>query len=141
MGWVRDRADCTLAVAFETIKDFVEQDMEEANNMSRERGLGNLFSIEKGPDGPERRFVVSGYTIDGPKGGEKRRIAFILGEDRILVNRTGPETLPAFSDLLIKQRWDFPSATCSLCVDGKPRSAHEISQLALEPLFFLSSDG
>ena len=59
-----------------------------------------------------------------------------LRNDHILIDRSGPATFRELSNIVVKQKWAFSESACLLCLDGELKSAEEINQIALEPLFF-----
>ena len=136
MGWVTERHNCTLRMAFDEMHDFVAEDVKEANSLLPENRRSLPFKTVPGNGGLKRRFYVEGFPINGLPEGNKRTITFVLHEDEILIDRSGPETLSKLSNIIVKQKWDFPKSSCVLFVGGEQKSAQEISQLALEPLFF-----
>ena len=136
MGWVEDRAICTLEIAFDNIRDFVKRDVDEANSLLPEKRGNEPLRVLPGDGGIIKRFYVTGFSLNTPEGDE-RTIIFELHNDEIFIDRSRrPETLPDLPNLIVKQKWDFSTSKCLLCIDGEIKSAQEISQIALEPLFF-----
>ena len=137
MGWVTERKNCTLEIAFDAIRDFVKRDIEEARKLVPEEHRKSSFSVEPGNHGVIKRFYVTAFLIKGDPDRDERTVKFELHEDKIFIDRSRhPDTLPELPNLIVKQRWDFSTSKCLLCIDGELKSAEEISQIALEPMFF-----
>lgn len=136
MGWVTDRHRCTLDLAFAELRDVVEKDVDEANGLLPEsRRQVGAFRVQ-GPNRPGTRFIVDGFPLNADPGSDAYKFWFELHDDRILIRRTGPQTLPELPDLMVTQKWDNESATCVLSLAGRQVTVETISQIALEPLFF-----
>lgn len=138
MGWVTDRYRCTLDVAFEQLREVVGRDIDEANGFLSEprRKVAPFGVSDQMRPGGEGRFVVRGFPIDADTPSNQYTYWFELGEDQILIRRTGPDTLPKLSDMTITQRWDADTASCLLFLGDRKVSVEAISQIALEPMFF-----
>ena len=138
MGWVTERSKCTLEIAFDDIRDCVETDLTEAKKLIPEGHRSSSFNIQTGNNhGIIKRFYVTAFPIGGDCNRDERTIKFESYKDRIFVDRSGgPKTLPDLSNIEIRQKWDFSTSSCVLCVGGERKSAEEISQLAMEPVFF-----
>ena len=137
MGWVTERKNCTLEIAFDVMRDFVERDMEEAKKLISEGRRKDSFSVKPENHGVVKRFYVTAFPIGGDPDRDERTIKFELHGDKLFIDRSGgQDTLPKLSNLIVKQKWDFETSDCLLCLDGELKSAEEISQIALEPLFF-----
>ncbi len=136
MGWVTDRYGCTLDIAFEQLREVVGKDVDEANGfLSEPRGKVAPFDVsdEKRPGG---RFMVLGFPIKADTQSDSYKFWFELVGDQIVINRTGPKTLPELSNMTITQRWDADTASCLLFLGNREVSVEAISQIALEPMFF-----
>ena len=138
MGWVTERSKCTLEFAFDAIRDFVERDTEEAKKLIPEGQRETSFSVTLGNHGGIiKRFYVTAFLIDGDPDRDERTIKFELHKNKIVIDRSGgPDTHPVMPNMIVKQKWDIATSSCLLCINSEPKSALEISQLALEPLFF-----
>ncbi len=136
MGWVTDRDNCTLKRAFDEIRDVVERDIAEANDLVAKRGLGATFVFTNGNGSVKQRFYAEGWPLNVVRGGDKRSIVFVLNDNHILIESSAPDTLQKIANIKATQKWDVSKASCSLCVGDNKVTAEEISQMALEPLFF-----
>ena len=135
MGWVTDRHRCTLHLAFEQLRDAVKTDIEEAVGLlTPERRNSFPFGFEDDPSGD--RFIAHGNPIGEEGGGQRIRVAFGLFQDRIAIRLVGLGHDNFGPELTVRQKWDAESASCQLCLDGKLVTAAQVSQMALEPLFF-----
>lgn len=134
MGWVTDHFNCTLDLAFESIKDAVRADIKEANGMLQKRQQPSRFT-EPESNG-HNWFIVTGSPIDRAVDSDKYRFRFELCEGYIRISRSGPQTLPKLSDVIVKHRWDPNTSSCVLCASGTQTSAAGVSQIALEQMFF-----
>ena len=83
------------------------------------------YTLELG-NGPVRRFVVSGFPFGATKPVDRVEIGVTLYDDRI-------EIMP---DLTVTQRWDTRTDTCLLQCKNEEWTAEQISQMALDRLFF-----
>ena len=112
------------------------KDVEEANGLLPECRLKiGAFRVQDSNRVGER-FIVDGFPIKADPSSDAYKFWFELHDDRILIRRTEPQTLPELPDLTIKQKWDSESAACVLCLDGRQVTAETISQIAMEPMFF-----
>ena len=138
MGWVTERHLCTLDLAFADIRDAIIADVNEANTrLSEDQRKTRGFHLDPGNNG-HRRFAVTGFPIERSIGSDKYTFIFELDKEQIRICRNGPQTLPKPQPpvIVVTQRWDFATASCILCKDGKAVSAQQVSQIALEPMFF-----
>ena len=136
MGWVKDRHDCTLDLAFAELLDAVKADVEEANSLLPEyRKNAAKFVVSNGKK-LRKRFVVMGCPINRSPYSDQYKFLFELGDAQIHIERTGPDTLTKLEDMTITQKWDAATSSCLLFLDGKQVPVSEISQVALEPMFF-----
>ena len=112
--------------------DYVERDVQQANELLREtKEAHDLFVIEEG-NSLITRFCVRGYPIGNDQNSNISEVEFQLRDDRISIKRD------EHSAKFVFLKWDVDSSTCKLLIDKKIRSADQISQIALEPLFFKS---
>ena len=138
MGWVTERYNCTLNIAFRDIRDHVENDVKEANVLASKQSSHPTFVMEDGNGGLKKRFAVRGMPLGDPGyGGQIPVIVFELHENRILIDRSSrPETLKPLQNITVTQGWDAIHRECLLFVDGNVVIPQEVSAMALEPLFF-----
>ena len=136
MGWVTERYRCTLDMAFEDLRAGVEGDVREANGLSGDES--SRFSFESS-DNSRNRFLVTGFPLDRGRGGTPSKFVFQLDREAkaIHISRYRPDTVGGNAEnLVITQRWDANSGACRLFMDGRPVTVAQISQVALEPMFF-----
>ena len=136
MGWVTERHKCTLGTLFEHVYDFVERDVDEANTIVSELPEHPKFDRANGNVGLKKRFYVSGWPIDSLAEGDQQRVTFELDKDKICIKYSRLETLDPPPNLELYKKWDWPRNTCSLDLNGDTLTPEEVSQKALEPLFF-----
>ena len=131
-SWVRERHKSTVKMAFRNIRDYVESDVQQANELlPATKEAHNRFVIEDG-NSLITRFCVRGHPIGNGQNSNISEVEFQLKDDRIVIKR---DAHPAKFVFL---KWDVDSSTCKLSIDKQIRSADQISQIALEPLFFKS---
>lgn len=139
MGWVTDQYKCTLDVAFWQLRQAVDRDVREANNLlSEHRRQMSSFHVEDG-NLQKTAFLVRGYPIRHSGSSDEYRFMFQMYRTSIFIERLCPDTLPPAEDITVMQRWNIHTASCVLYADGKQVSVDQIAQLALEPMFFGTS--
>ena len=137
MGWVTDRFHCTLKGTFKSLKTAVTIDVNEANTLLPEaQQVPQRFACA--PGDTEIVFTVKGIPVSRSTSSDSYTFSFELHKDLIRICRDGPQPLPKPQPLVmvVKQRWNYATASCVLCMDGRQVSVEEISQIALEPMFF-----
>ena len=145
MGWVTERHRRTLDVTFRQLREAVERDVKEANNLlSEERKSAHSFVVSDENVGPTQ-FLVRGFPIEypAPSFGDKPaeyKFSFRMEGSAIEIERHGPSTLPDVEGFLVVQRWSPRETSCLLYIEGEEFSIDEISQIALEPMFFMMAD-
>lgn len=136
MGWVTERHRCTLDMAFEDLRASVQSDVNEANSLSGEEP--ERFHFEPSNSSGDR-FLVTGFPLDRRRGGTPSKFVFQLDREakEIRISRNRPDTLGGSAgDIVVGQRWDIESASCKLCMNGRLVTVVQVSQAALEPMFF-----
>ena len=133
VGWVTERHRCTLRMAFDQLHDVVKADVEEANGLltpERQDRFPIEFNYNPG------RFDAHGHPIADQGGGPQIGVIFTLHADRITIVTWSELGKELRSEQILHQRWDTKSASCQLYLDEKSATISQISQIALEPLFF-----
>lgn len=123
--WVTERANCSIVVMFERLRDLARRDMDTRNQQLR----SNLFHFGEAEETNvrERAFtVMNTVTTD--------RIDFGRGDDSIEMRRrrAGRETGPAVIATLTLT----DQAGCKFVVDGKELDAWQVLKRVLEPVLF-----
>ena len=134
-NWIVERQKCRLETAFSCIRDFVQCYVDAANDMLSDQEKQHSFSLEDEPS-PRPKFVVSGVPF-GAKAEERVSVHFVLNKNDITIfyPQAGPNRdLP---ELVIKQKWDARKGTCVLSLNGKKWTSQQLSQMAVDPLFFV----
>ena len=136
MGWVTDRHRCTLDLAFADLKDAIRTDVDEANKLlpeSRREADPFLFD-DKSHMGA--RFVVQGHPIRDHDRFSRYTFVFEKQENQLCIVRNRPDRLPKLGPLVVSQKWVVATASCALFMGDQQVSIAEISQRALESMFF-----
>ena len=134
MGWVTERYRCTLDMAFEDLRAVVKGDVGEANGLSGDEP--SRFRFEPS-ENSRNRLLVTGLPLDRDRGGTRSKFVFALRGEEIHISRDRPDTLGGNAgNIVIGQRWDSETGSCRLFMDGRPVTVAQISQVALEPMFF-----
>ena len=93
------------------------------------------FEIED-RSGPKRRFAVRGWPFGTSTPDDKVTVEFVLLEREIAVVYPNPPPDRNLPNLSITQRWDARKEICVLCLNGEEWTNRQISQMAVDPLFF-----
>ena len=120
--WVHKRVQCTREAVFDALYKRVLHDVEEANACHL-AGENNQFVVEE--DTGSR--ACAAFTVKRPDGSEVSFQRFDL-EIRITRSSNG-----AFS---VRPKWNSRKLSCDLYVEDVSHELWQISQVALEPLFF-----
>lgn len=132
-SWVRERHKCTVKMALKNIRDYVERDVQQANELlCATKEAHDSFVIEERDNSVRIRFCVRGYPIDNGQNSNISEVEFREDDDRIVIKSDHHCAKSVFL------KWDVDSNTCKLLIDEQMRSADQVSQIALEPLFFKS---
>ncbi len=134
-AWLTARKTCTLQTAFEDIRDFVDCYVKAANDMAASWEKRFPFEIEDG-HGVRDRFVVRGFPF-GTTGKEDRvRVRFVLNDHDITVSYPEANPTRGLTELVVTQKWNARTETCMLWLNGEEWTNRQISQMAVDPLFF-----
>lgn len=124
-GWLMERRKCTLDMAFTDLRDYARCYVDEANTMLEDWERKFPFALHERA-GPITKFVVSGFPFGTKEPEDKVEVVYSLHRDKI-------EITP---DLTVTQRWNPRTGTCALRFEGEEWTAEQISQIALDRLFF-----
>ena len=119
------RSACNIDAKFEALRSVVERDVADMNGLTEEQRRGYSFSAEREDEG---RYPS--LTVRRTEPTEKDSVvSFMKMRDMIAVGGSGQsfEVVP---------RWNNETSSCNLYVDGNRIEVWEVSQKALEPLFF-----
>ena len=130
-NWVADRAKCNLDLAFAALADVIKRDVEEANCLPQSHLRQYTFEVEINQEGTRERIQVRRFPPPRSSGFKTHAVTFEKSEHAIMVSGF-PEV-----KLHVRPRWNPETASCELIVDDQPRKPWQISQDALESLFFL----
>lgn len=87
MGWVTERYRCTLDVAFRELRDIVERDANEANELLPEyRKKTEPFMVENG-NNAGTRFLAKGFSFNRGQESDEYKFWFELHDDQILIEQ------------------------------------------------------
>ena len=113
---------------FRALDEIIERDVREANRVAPESQYGQTaFEFERNPDGITSRIQVRRTRrVEVPE----QSVTFEKQANGIKVSG-----YPDVSFHVIPN-WDAESASCKLQVDGTPHEPWQVSQRALEKLFF-----
>ena len=124
-AWLKARRNCTLGSAFRDLKDYAQCYIEAANAMQDCREKGHPFEIEEG-NGLRKRFIVRGFPFGATDRSDKVEIVLELHDKKITIT----------PDMSVTLRWNPRREICELWCRDEAWTAEQISQLALDPLFF-----
>ena len=135
-NWIVERRKCTLDTAFSSIRDFVQCYVDAGNDMlsDQEKKFPFFLEIEQSP---RPKFVASGFPFDATEADERVSVRFVLNANDITISypQAGPNRdLP---ELVITQKWDPRKETCVLSLNGESWTNQQVSQMAVDPLFFV----
>lgn len=125
-NWVRDRADCNLAVTFNALFSVAKRDVAEANRVEALTSPSTDFAIQRENGGIEPTFCVSRRV----GGNTVKEVQFQQSPMEICIDPTNGE---AFR---VRAQWDSSKNCCELFVNDVPCEVWQISKKALEQLFF-----
>ena len=131
-NWVSDQAKCTVDLAFRALAEIIDRDVKEANALSDDIRQGYTFSIERNGEGLRYRIQVSSVVPPHSRGYKTTSVLFEKSERHIRV--TGD-----YGEFNVSPMWNAITATCELQIDGVRHRVWQISQKALDHLFFDSS--
>ena len=133
-NWVSDRAKCNVDLAFRALVGIIERDVAEANRLERSSLKGRRFEITRGDKGLE----VACRPPPNSVGITEPTVTFEKSSESIEVHCNGgnPFNPDPTLEFEVVPTWDKDSATCEFHIDNQPYKAWQISQRALETLFF-----
>ena len=134
-AWLRERKKCTLATAFKDIRDYVECYVSAANEMSIGPEKNFPFEIENG-SGLKPRFVIRGFPFGSTRQEDRVTVEFVLNDHDITVSHCFSDPARELSEQVITQKWNPRTETCMLWLNGEEWTNQQISQMAVDPLFF-----
>ena len=133
--WIIERRKCTLDVAFDNIRDFVQCYVDASNAMLTDQEKKFPFSLEKCV-APRPKFTAGGFPFGTKEAGDRVTVHFVLNEGNITVSYPQARPDRMLPPLVITQKWDARKGTCVLCLNGEEWTNQQISQMAVDPLFF-----
>jgi len=80
-------------------------------------------------------FVASGFPYGTGREEDRVTVKFVLNESDITISYLSQNRKPP--DLVVTQKWDALRATCVLRMNGEEWTNEQISQTAVDPLFFV----
>ena len=95
-----------------------------------------MLSLTPYPRIKDLRFVVTGYPIGDDVIKKHKSVEFELKDKEIIISSD------LYPDIKVTRKWDLFNSECLLFVeihdekDTRPYTEEQISELALEPLFF-----
>ena len=129
--WVKARAECNIFIVFDMLHRAVIRDTESAN---KHIGDACRFKVIPGKALENKdAFYVQRIELIGGGGNNPDTVNFVRGDKKIIISR--PEEKKT---LCVSADWDSENAECVFKLDQKPMDAQQISQRALEELFFPS---
>ena len=130
--WVDLRARCNATNAMQCLRAEVERDMRQANCLDRKDG--RTFVLDATDDAITVTLAKRETSVGMPEPSVKIRFKDSLA---LAVLRDGGDGFSqpdkAFD---INLKWDSEGAKCSMSVNGDSLEPWQVSQKALEPLFF-----
>lgn len=132
-SWVSDRAKCTLDLAFRALAEIIDRDVDEANALPNDIRDDHSFQVERNGEGLQYRIQVRRVPPPNSYGYKTRSVIFEKSERCIQVagDHGGFKVLPM---------WNRETATCELQIEGVQHRVWQVSQRALDRLFFDFSD-
>ena len=127
-NWVAERAKCNLDLVFMAIRDIVERDVKEINNVEREKRHDFTFELQNGPKpGPQRFGVIRKRTNQG---GTSNYVHFTQFATGIEIEDFNEEKFQVVAE------WDEQKASCRLKVNDVILEPWQVSQKVLASFFF-----
>ena len=134
--WLVERRKCTLDAAFSNIYAFVDCYVKASNDMQTDQEKGFPYSLQDWKT-PHRAFVVEGFPFGTGNAEDKVIVRFVLNNDNITISYDASPPGRELPDLVVTQKWNARKATCVLCMHGEEWTNQQISQMAVDPLFFV----
>lgn len=135
-NWIVERRKCTLDTAFGSIRDFVQCYVDAGNDMLSDQDKKFPFSL-KIEQAPRPTFVASGFPFGTKEADEKVSVRFAMNENDITISYPQAHPDRDLPELVITQKWDVRKETCVLILNGKKWTNQQVSQMAVDPMFFV----
>ena len=116
--WVKKRAECSLDLIYAALCQLVERDVEEMNALPESQRQSRTFRLEKNTDGDYPILRVLPSEGDSSVFFQRKRDVIYINGKTVCV------------------RWDNEIGSCRLALDDEQLEVWQVSQRALEPLFF-----
>ena len=131
-NWVKARADCNIDLTFEALFGLVQRDAKQANGIDTLTEGRFKYSVQKEYGGAVPMFSVARQMNGSPVA----TVRFEMLPLELRVSRTrGRNRDDGFS---VTPRWNESECKCDLFIGDEPHELWQVSQKALEPLFFRS---
>ena len=134
VNWVAERSQCNVDMALSALAEIVKRDVAEANRLyDSEDPNARRFEIEHAKD----HFKVKRLAPPNSFGSPTPFILFQKNDELIEVysNSGNPFNEPVL-EFKVKPVWDVDAGVCRLKADNETRESWQISQRALDSLFF-----
>ncbi len=134
VNWVAKRSQCNVDTALSALAEIVKRDVSEANRLDDgENPNARRFEIEHAKD----HFKVQRLAPPNSFGSPTPFVLFQKSDELIEVysNNGNPFDRPVL-EFKIKSIWDVGAGACRLIADNETQESWQISQRALESLFF-----
>jgi hypothetical protein len=128
-NWVKARSECSLVPVFAALREVVDSDVKEVNELNRPR---LRFTLNPEAGSASKFVVIRQQDMSGFF--QAFTVVFELKDDAIVVtarDQTG-NGKPLFSAKPSLK----PDGQCMLDIDGEPCFLWQVSRKALEALFF-----
>lgn len=135
-NWIVERRKCTLDTAFGSIRDFVKCYVDAANDMLSDQEKKFPFSLQI-EQAPRPKFVATGFPFGAKAAVERVSVHFVLNENDITISYPQAHPNRDLPELVITQKWGARKETCVLILNDKKWTNQQVSQMAVDPLFFV----
>lgn len=131
-SWVTGLADCRTDLKFMELRQIVERDVDEFNNLSSEKRFNRAFRFYDKDEGTNPSFVVEDIKYKG-RAVNRSMVVFSIEGHEIFINGNG-------KSFYLVPFWHFATLSCKLMDRQTNRNfdVWEVSQIALAALFFPS---
>ena len=133
--WLLKRRNCTLDMAFTEMREFVQTYVDAGNDMIADKKNVYLYQIED-VRVINRRFVVRGFPFNAKNPSDNVTVEFLLTDDKIEIGYPNPPEARDLPNMYVTQRWNAREEACVLYLHEEEWTVQQISQTALDPLFF-----